>query len=161
MTLEAEWKAMIDPAVIAAVAASAANQRRPSDEPATSVGSHAELTGRLAETIGADPALTQGIRIDVNVHKDPTVTVTRLADADQIGRIIQCSTWADYTLVENDELKRLRLTDDQIEAILYCVSCAQDYRDTLDCCDQPEQYDRATQMIEAAMRLAMPTKNVS
>ena len=60
-----------------------------------------------------------------------------------------------------EEIQRLRLTDDQIEAILYCVSCAQDYRDTLDCCDQPEQYDRATQMIEAAMRLAMPTKIVS
>jgi hypothetical protein len=75
---------------------------------AASRGSHAELTGRLAETIGADPSLTQSIRIDVNVHNEPTVTVTRLADADQIGRIIQCSTWADYTLVENDELKRLR-----------------------------------------------------
>jgi|688.fasta_scaffold09236_26 hypothetical protein len=76
---------------------------------AASRGSHAELIGRLAETIGADgPSLTQSIRIDVNVHKEPTVTVTRLADADQIGMIIQCSTWADYTLVENDELKRLR-----------------------------------------------------
>jgi len=75
---------------------------------AASRGSHAELTGRLAETIGADPSLTQSIRIDVNVHSQPTVTVTRLADADQIGRIIQCSTFADYTLVENDELKRLR-----------------------------------------------------
>ena len=75
---------------------------------AASRGSHAELTGRLAESIGADPALTQSIRIDVSVHKEPTVTVTRLADADQIGRIIQCSTWADYTLVQNDELKRLR-----------------------------------------------------
>jgi hypothetical protein len=60
-----------------------------------------------------------------------------------------------------EEIQRLRMTDDQIEAILYCVSCAQDYRDTLDCCDQPEQYDRTTQMIEAAMRLAMPTKSVS
>jgi len=75
---------------------------------AASRGSHAELTGRLAETIGADPALTQSIRIDVNVHNEPTVHVTRLADADQIGRIIQCSTWANYTLVENEELKRLR-----------------------------------------------------
>ena len=66
------------------------------------------LTSRLAETIGADPSLTQSIRIDVNVHGEPTVTVTRLADADQIGRIIQCSTFADYTLVQNEELKRLR-----------------------------------------------------
>jgi hypothetical protein len=83
-----------------------------------------ELTSRLAETIGADPSLTQSIRIDVNVHKEPTVTVTRLADADQIGRIIQCSTWADYTLVENDELKRLRrglvLTAEEREAFLFC-----------------------------------------
>ena len=86
-----------------------------------SAGSHGALTGRLAETIGADPALTQSIRIDVNVHNEPTVTVTRLADADQIGRIIQCSTWADYTLVKNDELKRLRkgatLTAAEREAI--------------------------------------------
>jgi len=88
---------------------------------AASAGSHADLTGRLAETIGADPALTQRIRIDVNVHNEPTVTVTRLADADQIGRVIQCSTWADYTLVQNDELKRLRkgaaLTAAEREAI--------------------------------------------
>jgi hypothetical protein len=81
------------------------------------------LTSRLAETIGADPSLTQSIRIDVNVHSQPTVTVTRLADADQIGRIIQCSTFADYTLVENDELKRLRraaaLTADERQAIEY------------------------------------------
>jgi hypothetical protein len=89
---------------------------------AASRGSHAELIGRLAETIGADgPSLTQSIRIDVNVHKEPTVTVTRFADADQIGRIIQCSTWADYTLVQNDELKRLRnnatLTAEEREAV--------------------------------------------
>jgi|694.fasta_scaffold72625_3 hypothetical protein len=88
---------------------------------AASVGSRAELTGRLAETIGADPALTQSIRIDVNVHNEPTVTVTRLSDADQIGRVIQCSTWADYTLVKNDELKRLRkgvtLTAEEREAV--------------------------------------------
>ena len=88
---------------------------------AASRGSHAELTGRLAETIGADPSLTQSIRIDVNVRKEPTVHVTRLADADQIGRIIQCSTWADYTLVQNDELKRLRnnatLTAEEREAV--------------------------------------------
>ena len=84
-------------------------------------GSRAELTSRLAKTIGADPTLTQSIRIDVNVRNEPTVTVTRLADADQIGRIIQCSTFADYTLVENKELKRLRkgdtLTDAEREAI--------------------------------------------
>jgi hypothetical protein len=94
--------------------------------PPASAGSHAELTGRLAETIGADPALTQGIRIDVNVHNDPTVTVTRLADADQIRRIIQCSTWADYTLVETDELKRLRkrvtLTAEEREAIAGAIA---------------------------------------
>ena len=84
-------------------------------------GSRAELTSRLAKTIGADPTLTQSIRIDVNVRNEPTVTVTRLADADQIGRIIQCSTFADYTLVENKELKRLRkgdtLTDAEREAV--------------------------------------------
>ena len=50
----------------------------------------------------------------------------------------------------------MTLTSDECEAVLFCVSCAQDYRDTLDCCDEPEQYDRATQMIEAAMRLATP-----
>jgi hypothetical protein len=76
-----------------------------------------ELTSRLAETIGADPALTQSIRIDVNVHREPTVTVTMLVDADQVGRIIKMSTWADFTLVKNDELKRLRLTDEEREAI--------------------------------------------
>jgi hypothetical protein len=83
------------------------------------------LTSRLAETIGADPSLTQSIRIDVNVHSEPTVTVTRLADADQIGRIIQCSTFADYTLVQNEELKRLRrgvvLTAVEREAIEVCA----------------------------------------
>ncbi|NDE17864.1 hypothetical protein EBZ80_23355 [bacterium] len=93
---------------------------------AASVGSHAELTGRLAETIGADPALTQGIRIDVNVHKEPTVTVTMLVDADQVGRIIKMSTWADFTLVKNDELKRLRkrtaLTDEEREAIQWAIA---------------------------------------
>jgi len=67
-----------------------------------------ELTSRLAEIIGSDPALTQSIRIDVNVHRSPTVTVTMLVDADQVGRIIKMSTWADFTLVKNDELKRLR-----------------------------------------------------
>jgi hypothetical protein len=76
---------------------------------------------RLAETIGADPTLTQNIRIDVNVRNEPTVTVTRLADADQIGRIIQCSTFSDYTLVENGELKRLRkgatLTDEERDVL--------------------------------------------
>jgi hypothetical protein len=81
------------------------------------------LTSRLAKTIGADPVLTQSIRIDVNVHKEPTVTVTRLSSDDEIGRIIQCSTFAGYTLVENDELKRLRkcitLTDEEREAVEY------------------------------------------
>jgi hypothetical protein len=93
---------------------------------AASRGSHAELTGRLAETIGADSSLTQSIRIDVNVHKEPTVTVTRLADADQIGRIIQCSTWAEYTLVERDELKRLRkgaaLTAEERRAVCWAAT---------------------------------------
>lgn len=42
------------------------------------------------------------------------------------------------------------LTDAEREAILYCVSCAQDYRDRLD------GSERATQMIEIAMRCAMP-----
>jgi hypothetical protein len=82
-----------------------------------------ELTSRLAEMIGADPALTQSIRIDVNVHREPTVTVTRLVDADQVGRIIKTSTWSDFTLVKNDELKRLRkgtaLTDAEREAVAY------------------------------------------
>ena len=84
------------------------------------------LTSRLAETIGADPVLTQNIRIDVNVHNEPTVTVTRLASADELGRIISCSTFADYTLVQNDELKRLRnnatLTDEELEALEWCLS---------------------------------------
>jgi len=79
------------------------------------------LTRRIAETIGADPSLTQSIRIDVSDHNEPTVTVTRVADSEQIGRIIQCLTWANYTLVENDELKRLRkgaaLTASEREAI--------------------------------------------
>jgi hypothetical protein len=43
------------------------------------------------------------------------------------------------------------LTDAEREAILFCVSCAQDYRDTLDGSEE-----RAKQMIEIAMRLAMP-----
>jgi hypothetical protein len=43
------------------------------------------------------------------------------------------------------------LTDTEREAILFCVSCAQDYRDTLDGSEE-----RATQMIETAMRFAMP-----
>jgi hypothetical protein len=43
------------------------------------------------------------------------------------------------------------LTAEEREAILYCVSCAQDYRDTLDGSEE-----RATQMIETAMRFAMP-----
>ena len=94
---------------------------------AASRGSHAELIGRLAETIGADgPSLTQSIRIDVNVHKEPTVTVTRLASADELGRIISCSTFADYTLVQNDELKRLRnnatLTAEEREAIAGAIA---------------------------------------
>ncbi|MFY7896033.1 MAG: hypothetical protein ACOVP8_07365 [Phycisphaerales bacterium] len=42
------------------------------------------------------------------------------------------------------------------EAVMFCVSCAMDYRDTLDPCDHPERHDRATQMIQAAMRLAVP-----
>jgi hypothetical protein len=49
-----------------------------------------------------------------------------------------------------EEIQRLRLTDDQIEAILFCVSCAQDYRDTTD-----GNEERATQMIQTAMRLAI------
>jgi hypothetical protein len=85
-----------------------------------------ELTSRLAEIIGADPALTQSIRIDVNVHRSPTVTVTRLVDADQVGRIIKMSTWSDFTLVKKDELKRLRkgtaITDDEREAVERAVA---------------------------------------
>ena len=109
---------------------------------AASRGSHGALTGRLAESIGADPALTQSIRIDVSVHKEPAVHVTRLADADQIGRIIQCSTWANYTLVENEELKRLRkgvtLTADEREAVedairrLWGFDCAATLRGVLE-----------------------------
>ena len=49
------------------------------------------------------------------------------------------------------------LTDEEREAVAYCVSCAQDYRETLDCCEQPEKYDRATRMIDAAMRLVILT----
>jgi hypothetical protein len=62
-------------------------------------------------------------------------------------------------LMESEAPARCRtttLTNAEREAVLYCVSCAQDYRDTLDVCEQPEKYDRATQMIEAAMRLAIP-----
>jgi hypothetical protein len=55
-----------------------------------------------------------------------------------------------------DEIKRLRLADDEREAILYCISCAQDYRDTLDCCHRRDRYDRATQLIGMAMRFALP-----
>ena len=43
------------------------------------------------------------------------------------------------------------LTDAEREAILFCVSCAQDYRDKLDGSEE-----RATQMIQTAMRFAMP-----
>jgi hypothetical protein len=64
------------------------------------------------------------------------------------------------------EVRRLRaaidsgsptLTDEEREAVAYCVSCAQDYRETLDCCEQSEKYDRATRMIDAAMRLVILT----
>jgi hypothetical protein len=55
-----------------------------------------------------------------------------------------------------DEIERLRLTTEEREAILYCISCAQDYRDTLDCCHRRDRYDRATQLIGMAMRLALP-----
>jgi hypothetical protein len=51
----------------------------------------------------------------------------------------------------------LTLTDEQREAVAYCVSCAQDYRETLDCCEQSEKYDRATRMIDTAMRLVILT----
>ena len=44
------------------------------------------------------------------------------------------------------------LTGEQREAILFCVSCAQDYRDVLS--NFPYQYDRATRMIRTAMKLA-------
>jgi hypothetical protein len=50
----------------------------------------------------------------------------------------------------------MTLTAEECEAVLYCVSCAMDYRDTLDVCEQSEKYDRATQMIETAMRLSIP-----
>ena len=57
-----------------------------------------------------------------------------------------------------DERRRmLTLTDAEREAVAYCVSCAQDYRETLDCCEQSEKYDRATRMIDAAMRLVILT----
>jgi hypothetical protein len=55
-----------------------------------------------------------------------------------------------------DEIARLRLTDAEREAILYCISCAQDYRDTDHVGDNNQAYDRATQLIEMAMRLALP-----
>ena len=117
---------------------------------AASVGSHGALTRRLAESIGADPALTQSIRIDVNVHKEPTVHVTRLADADQIGRIIQCSTWADYTLVQNDELKRLRkgvtLTASERGAIEWSITEAEA---TIGLANEQGTIDGAAKTIEA------------
>jgi hypothetical protein len=49
------------------------------------------------------------------------------------------------------------LTDEEREAVAYCVSCAQDYRETLDCCEQSEKYGRATRMIDAAMRVVILT----
>jgi hypothetical protein len=64
---------------------------------------------------------------------------------------VRCIGWFSVFLRKN-----MTLTAEECEAILFCVSCAQDYRDTLmDVCDQPE-HGRATQMIEAAMRLAIP-----
>jgi len=51
----------------------------------------------------------------------------------------------------------VQITDEEREAVAYCVSCAQDYRETLDCCEQSEKYDRATRMIDAAMRLVILT----
>jgi hypothetical protein len=54
----------------------------------------------------------------------------------------------------NRPTSRFTLTDEEREAILYCISCAQDYRDT--CCHRRDRYDRATQLIGMAMRLALP-----
>jgi hypothetical protein len=49
------------------------------------------------------------------------------------------------------------ITAEDREAIMFCVSCAQDYRDGLDTCDHKgrERWDRATKMIQAAANLAL------
>jgi hypothetical protein len=75
---------------------------------------------------------------------DPTSTPsegTRQAECPYVtGTVTRYCTLTPFTL-----------TDAEREAILYCVSCAQDYRDTLDA-----GAERATQMIAIAMRVAMP-----
>ena len=50
------------------------------------------------------------------------------------------------------------LTDEEREAVLFCISCAQDYRETLwNTVDDWEQaWDRATRNIDIAIRLTIP-----
>jgi hypothetical protein len=71
----------------------------------------------------------------------------------------RCHMWHRDCMIHRlaDALERATLTDEEREAVAYCVSCAQDYRETLDCCEQSEKYDRATRMIDAAMRLVILT----
>jgi hypothetical protein len=78
-------------------------------------------------------------------------------------------------LPESRPLRRagLRLTEAEREAILYCVSCAQDYRERIrdgveqvrlahSLADWESPCDEATRHIEIAMRLGLPqTKEVA
>ena len=69
-----------------------------------------------------------------------------------------CTYRRRITPATNEASDGPRLTDEQREAILFCVSCAQDYRAGIETCDDQGrgQWDRATRMIQAAADLAIP-----
>jgi hypothetical protein len=97
-------------------------------------------------------------------HSEPIAWAVLLANRDRIYDVYAIEEEAkaiDEVVTGNHGIVPLyrspTLTDEEREAVAYCVSCAQDYRETLDCCEQSEKYDRATRMIDAAMRLVILT----
>ncbi|NDC73044.1 MAG: hypothetical protein EBZ62_06255 [Sphingobacteriia bacterium] len=97
-----------------------------------------------------------GVGIAINI-----LTIEARLDALESSRAVQST---EETVAEgaNDpgRYNTPSLTDEQREAICFCLSCAQDYRDGLESCDNPsrEQCERATRMIAIAGRLAVDSK---
>ena len=81
-------------------------------------------------------------------------------------RLVSVSVHVDKSACGLPDSRPLRrpvptLTAAEREAILFCVSCAQDYRNEIDTCDDQgrERWDRATRMIDVAAGLACRQRN--
>jgi len=122
-------------------------------QPIAACDLHARESQRLQPDRTPEPPSTPD---EGTVRRECAEPVAWLAHSDEFQMVSLFREHAEAGATENEAAvvplyRSPTLTDAEREAILYCVSCAQDYRDTLDGSEE-----RATQMIEAAMRLAIP-----